>query len=197
MKRLGLLMLMLLLSFVLMQAVNAVSGEPPGAVNSEQVTLKSEGLTVNSETFAEESTLSEVKGGEASPGGHISPAIDGIVTATIIPLLVLLVGLFWRSFDKNRFTQLLLGLWSLIKDADNFFAFPNAEQKRLIEDNGLNAAKKLWVAEQAVKAFKPEDVSYLKKKTGSIGNAIELAINVFKYGSTVFSVGKKLVNVFK
>lgn len=190
MKRLGVMLLMLMLMLSMAFAISGKSGEPP-------VTIDNVELTIDNGGQEKQATLSDVKGGEASPGGKISPAIDGIVTATIIPLLVLLVGLFWKSFDKNRFTQLLLGLWSLIKDADNFFAFPNAEQKRLIEDNGLNAAKKLWVAEQAVKAFKPEDVSYLKKKTGSIGNAIELAINVFKYGSTVFSVGKKLVNVFK
>lgn len=153
--------------------------------------------TNNVDKAQEGYSYSEVYPSGEPPGGYISPAIDNVVSVTIIPLLVLVVGLFWKGFDKNRFTKLLLQLWGLIKDADNFFAYPDAAQKRLIEDNGLNAAKKIWVAEQAIKSIDPGDVTYLKKKTGSLGNAIELAINVFKFGGTVFGLGKKVISVFK
>lgn len=191
MKRLGVMLLMLMLMLSMAFAISGKSGEPPGTIDNVELTIE------NGEGQEKQATLSDVKGGEASPGGKISPAIDNVVTATIIPLVVLVIGLFWKSFDKNRFTMLLLQLWGLIKDADNFFAFPDAAQKRLIEANGINAAKKLWVAEQAVKSIRQEDVAYLKKKTGSLGNAIELAINIFKTGAGAISLGKKVVSVFK
>ena len=217
MKRLGVMLLMLMLMLSMAFAMSGKSGEPPGTVISEQGTVNSVELletaptviseqgTVNSVELLEtaptvneriESAATMGKAGEP-PGGKISPAIDNVVTVTIIPLLVLVIGLLRKSFDKNRFTMLLLQLWGLIKDADNFFAFPDAAQKRLIEANGINAAKKLWVAEQAVKSIRQEDVTYLKKKTGSLGNAIELAINIFKTGAGAISLGKKVISVFK
>lgn len=192
MKRLGLLTLLLLLSFVLLQAVVANNADPPGLGLSEAAEAGVDPAAMTTETRS-----SEIQGGEDPPGGYISPAIDGMVKVTIIPLLVLVLGLFWKGFDKNRFTKLLLQLWGLIKDADNFFTHPNSEMKNMIELSGLNAAKKMWVTEQAVKTINPDDVSYLKKKTGSLGNAIELAINVFKTGAGAIAFGKKVINVFK
>lgn len=197
MKKIGVLLIMLLmLSFVLMQAtlVAGSGGEPPGsAIANESSEVPDLGTSINSPNYFD----AEKAGGGEPPGGHISPAIDSMVTVTIIPLLVLIVGLFWKGFDKNRFTKLLLQLWGLIKDADNFFTHPDPQQKRLIDDNGLNAAKKIWVEQQAKREMPASSIEYLKKKTGSLGNAIEMAINVFKFGGTIFGVGKKLVNVFK
>ena len=220
MKRLGVLLLMLMLTFSVTFALGNKNVEPPGSgdslVSGElQVvgeTRQDDAATINRQDNASTIGLQDeaavdwlgatasagtAETGGEPPGGKISPAIDNVVTVTIIPLLVLVIGLFWKSFDKNRFTMLLLQLWGLIKDADNFFAFPDAAQKRLIEANGINAAKKLWVAEQAVKSIRQEDVTYLKKKTGSLGNAIELAINIFKTGAGAISLGKKVISVFK
>lgn len=114
---------------------------------------------------------------------HIPESTDAVVLSIVIPLLVFLLGLWKRNWDKDRFTLLLTKLWGLIKDCDNYFSNPTTQIRSLIDLNGMNAAKKKWVLEQAKIKLSPAEVKALTKKTGSLGNAIELAINVFKFGA--------------
>jgi len=66
-----------------------------------------------------------------------------------------------------------------------------------VDTDGENAAKKKWVVKQLNNNMPIGDKAHLIKKTGSLGNAVELAINVFKYGGSIFGIGKKVINALK
>lgn len=150
------------------------------------------------ETFNPDPMIAESPPGTREEGSaNISGTVDTMVSVAIIPLIAIILGLIKKSWDKNRFTTILLKLWGLIKDCDNYFANPGTELKIRIETEGVHKAKKDWVIAEARKTLREPEISLVKKKAGGLGNAVELAITLFKYGGAAASSVGSLVKLFK
>ena len=135
--------------------------------------------------------MSEETGGSE----HISPGLDNVVLVTIIPLIALIFGIFYKkNYDKDGFNQVLIQLWGIVKDVDNVFSKPGAEEKykKLIDSEGINGAKKLVALAQAQQLIPKKGQSLAKKIAGGLDNALELAITAFKAGAIIVPAAKKI-----
>ncbi len=132
---------------------------------------------------------------ESTSSPHISESVNTMVI-TLIPFLALLFFTIWK-WDQARFTRLLLQIWGVVKDTDNFFANPSGAIKNQIDIDGLNVVKKRYAINKIKETLTPDEVNTVVKKTGNIGNAIELAMTTFKYAPTLIKGIGSLVKLIK
>lgn len=163
------------------------AGDPLTADSSAAVEIPSPVIATNNE---ESPVPADDPGGGST---NISDSVDNLVKIALIPLLVFILGLIKVSWDKNRFTLILMKLWGLIKDCDNYFANPGAAERTSMEMLGVNAAKKQWVIDSARKLLSEPERKLVRKKAGGIGNAIEMAFTMFKYGAPIIGGLAKMI----
>ncbi len=133
---------------------------------------------------------------DADISPHINENTNRLVVTFVIPLLAILFFTIWK-WDQARFTRLLLQIWGVIKDTDNYFANPTGQVKTMIEIDGLNKAKKQYAINKIKETLSPDEVNTVVKKTGTIGNAIELAMTTFKYAPTLIKGIGSLIKLIK
>ena len=193
-------MMMLMLSFTV---ATEAAAKKPTSPPSQQISAVNDSVVgiaqpTNVIPTAAATTYSPAETSEPDEGSaHISPSLDRFINTYLIPMLVVVFGLFWRKVQKERLTKILFMGYNLWKEVDNMFASTPVinEYQAQIDAKGIFAVKKQKTVELINRNFSQPQLSLATKVAGNIPAFVELINTAFKVGSPL--AGKLLKQIKK